>query len=298
MKLKLTIMLAGWMLLASAFNSCRQEEEKPLVDVPALIAERDSIRSINDQQQQQLDELNLFVTTISSSLDSIATQESLLFVSSDPERTLTKKDIRERIEALEQLIGRQRQRITALEDSIRLRGMGDSLKLDKFQSIISFLKVQLGEKDKEIAKLREDVSRKNKRITKLQSSVEELSSNIATLEQKTAVLDKALTTQDEMINKCYLKIGTKKELEQAGIITKGNIFKKAKLNYTNFANANFNEVDIRNLKEITINSKNPKILTPVTAGTYELAGNGYNTILRILNPTKFWEVSNYLVIQI
>lgn len=294
--IRISMVLAVGMMLASALTGCNQEE-KPQVDVLSLIAERDSIQSINAEQQRELEELNLFVTTISSSLDSIATQESLLFVNTDPERSLTRKDMRERIEALEQLIGRQRSRIEALEDSLKLRST-NSENLTELQNIIAFLKVQLGEKDKEIAKLREDINNKNKRITRLQTSVEELSTNIATLEEKTAVLDKALSAQDEMINECYFKIATKKELEDAGILTKGGLFRKQKLNYSNFPNAGFAKVDIRHFNEISINSTNPKILTPATAGTYELAHNGVTTTLRILNPTKFWEVSNYLVIQL
>lgn len=105
-------------------------------------------------------------------------------------------------------------------------------------------------------------------------------------------------TQDEVINECYVKIGTGKELEQAGILTKGGLFKKRKVNYSGFASAGFRKVDIRHLTEISISGKKAKILTGAPAGSYSIASAGKNKwIIHITNPTSFWSVSNYLVIQ-
>lgn len=262
-----------------------------------LVAERDSIISVNKEQKRQLEELKLFVNIVSSSIDSIANEESMLFVSHDPERTLSKKEIKERIEVFAELIERQKLRITELEDSLKIK-MRNKEDITKLQNIISYLNIQLEEKNREIEVLRNDLEKKKSNIKQLHSKVKVLKDTVVIMEEKTLVMDKVLSTQDAIINEGYFKIGTKKELEKAGIISGGNLFKKQKLNYENFSNDNFARIDIRDFSEIEINSKKPKILTPVAPGTYELISRGDKTILKILNPNAFWEVSNYLVIQL
>ena len=59
----------------------------------------------------------------------------------------------------------------------------------------------------------------------------------------------------------------------------------------------FTKVDIRTFTEVTINSGNPKILTQMPASSYRIEKGKGSSILYILDPTAFWSVSNYLIIQ-
>lgn len=263
----------------------------------ALIAQRDSLLYINDTQQKQIEYFNLFMSTVSSSIDSIANEESMLFVCHDQEKTLTKKEITQRIKALGQLIERQKLRIVQLEDSLKLQSAGKE-NVVKLQNIITYLSVQLEEKEREIDELRNNLAKTRHSISKLRSDVKALNDSVVVMEKRTATMDNTLSVQDAIINEGFFKIGTKKELESLGIISKGGLFKKQKLHYEKFSETVFTSIDIRNFLEIQLNSKNPKILTPVANGSYEFIKNGNKTTLRILNPTTFWEVSKYLVIQL
>ena len=108
-----------------------------------------------------------------------------------------------------------------------------------------------------------------------------------------------IQTQDEIINEGYVRIGTKKELQSAGLI-KGGFLKKTKVNYDNVDKSVFNPVDIRMFNSVELKSDNPKILTAHPAsGAYRLekTDNG-TTMLYIDNPTVFWSLSNFLIIQL
>lgn len=61
----------------------------------------------------------------------------------------------------------------------------------------------------------------------------------------------------------------------------------------------FVRVDIRQLRELTLNSKKPKILTTMPQSSYSIVRNSDGiSLLTINDPTLFWSSSNYLVISL
>ncbi len=80
---------------------------------------------------------------------------------------------------------------------------------------------------------------------------------------------------------------------------KGNLLKKAKFNADNVNLGNCETVDISKVRNIPLNSKKPKILSPVPSGSYKIVENqDGGKILVINDPTSFWSLSNILVIQL
>ena len=108
--------------------------------------------------------------------------------------------------------------------------------------------------------------------------------------------EKLITSQDQVMNVGFVKMGTKSELKQLGLISGGGL-KKKKVEYSNVEQDLFDRVDIRDLHKLDIPGKNPQILTPMPEESYKLEKNGENTVLRILAPDRFWSVSNFLIIQ-
>ena len=134
-------------------------------------------------------------------------------------------------------------------------------------------------------------------------SVEQLTSRIGALTQQTseqatriAQQEEVMQAQDQIMNEGYIKMGTKKELKEAGLLS-GGFLKKSKVDYSNINLNMFQKIDIREVTSITIPSKSPKILTNVPFSSYNLRHEGQNTILVISDPTAFWSVSNFLIIQ-
>ena len=78
------------------------------------------------------------------------------------------------------------------------------------------------------------------------------------------------------------------------ILEKGDVLKSADFNKDYFT-----QIDIRTDKEIKLYSKRAELLTTHPAGSYELVKDAKGQLtLKITNPTEFWSVSRYLVIQV
>lgn len=281
------------LLLMFAF-SCKNEK----VDMQQFVAERDSILQDNRSKTQQLDELNGVLNTIATGLDSIAVQENILFNSSGRDGVhLDKHEIAIRLNGMADILARQRAKIQVLQDS--LANQKSSQGMEHLQRVVEFLNQQLAEKDQIIKSLRADLNNSKKDITQLRASLSDMKNRATKAENKTQVLTTALSKQDDIINECYVKIGTKKQLSAAGLL-KGGFLQKKKVNYEDVDKSKFNAVDIRKFREITLQSNNPKILTPQPSNHsfhFEENGDGKCTLV-ITNPTIFWSVSNFLIIQL
>lgn len=289
--------------LIAMFSSC----ERTVNDVSKIVAERDSLAQQNAYQKTELENMNSFINTISDGLDSIAQQEDIFRVQGGEGIGVSQEQMKQNLKALSELLARQRSRISMLEDSLKVKGANT----EGLQNIIAFLNVQLESKEKAINQLRSEVNTKNMDIAQLQSrivainetaaknekqnqmKIASLNENVEKLEKKAQVQQQALVTQSDMINECYMKIATKKQLKQAGILD------GKKLNAGALSPSNFVRVDIRQFREITISSKKPKILTTMPQNSYTLVKNSDGTSqLTITNPTLFWSASNYLVISL
>ena len=274
--------------------SCKNEK----VDMQQFVAERDSILQDNRSKTQQLDELNGVLSTIAIGLDSIAVQENILFNGSGRDGVrLDKHEIAARLNGMADILARQRAKIQALQDSLANRKTSQSV--EHLQRVVEFLNQQLAEKDLVIKSLRADLNNSKKDITQLRASLSDMKNRAVKAENKTQVLTTALSKQDDVINECYVRIGTKKQLSAAGLL-KGGFLQKKKVNYEDVDKSKFNAVDIRKFREITLKSNNPKILTPQPSNRsfhFEESGDGSCTLV-ITNPTLFWSVSNFLIIQL
>ena len=282
------------LLVMLSIFSCKNEK----VDMSSYMQERDSIMQENKAKTQQLDELNGVLATIAIGLDSIAIQENILFTNKGRDGVmLNRQQIAANLKGMADILARQRAKIKILQDS--LANKKSSQGVERLQKVVEFLNQQLAEKDQVIQSLRADLNNSKKDITQLRSSLSAMSTKASNAEQKTKVLTKALSKQEEAINECYVKIGTKKQLLSAGLL-KGGFFQKKKVNYEDVDKSKFNAVDIRKFREIQLHSSNPKILTPQPSNRsfhFDESGDG-NCTLVITNPTLFWSVSNFLIIQL
>lgn len=274
--------------------SCNNEK----VDMGSYIQERDSIMQENKAKTQQLDELNGMLATLATGLDSIAIQENILFTNKGSDGVmLNRQQIAANLKSMADVLARQRAKIKILQDSLSNKKSSESV--DRLQKVVEFLNQQLAEKDQVIQSLRADLNNSKKDITQLRTSLSDMRTRASNAEQKTKALTNAISKQDEIINECYVKIGTKKQLSAAGLL-KGGFLQKKRVNYEDVDKSKFNAVDIRKFREIPLHSSNPKILTPQPSNRsfhFEESGDG-NCTLVITDPTLFWSVSNFLIIQL
>lgn len=279
----LTIAYASVLLL-----SCNNNGE-----VEKLNKKIDSLERVDANRQKELMEVTDFITVISDGLDSIASQEDMLFTNKGKEGILVDREqLKSNLEMFENMLSRQKQRINQLNDSLKAKGV----KIDKLNNLVSFLNKQLDEKNRELKTLKEELGKGKVAITQLHNKVSSLSEHNSELTEKVEKQMTAIIAQDEMLNEGYVKIGTKKELKEGGYIT-GGFLKKSKVNHNNLSPNNCVRVDIRHFREISIPSKSPKILSQMPSSSYKLVKGDGGTTLQILDANSFWSVSNFLIIQ-
>ena len=283
MKIVVTLLLS--LLLASCGSGG--------MDASKFLAERDSILDVNERQQKELDDINFVMAEVSACLDSIAEQEQFLYVSREGVK-LPKRTVLENLRNFEKLLNRQRQQIAMLQDSLYHRKDSTS----RYFRLVEFLNKELAEKDLTIQTLQKQIAVNKKNIAELQEQKVELERNVSDLQKKEKIHKQALEVQSDMLNECYVKVGTKKELKNAGLLVSKGLFSKKKVNNSNLNKELFMKVDIRNFKELPIQAKKIKIMTPEPpSASYVIEKTMNGVVLRIQDPTAFWNASNFLIIQ-
>lgn len=292
------ILLPCCCIILSLIWSCGDTESRQQID--RLQHERDSLLSLADSTSRQLNQVTDYFDSIAMYIDSISLQESLMLVSIDPEtnRRYTKAEMRQRLETLANTIARQRERIRLLTDSLNATNINRD-KLESLSSMVVYLSNQLDQKEATVKQLMAELNTKNNTILNLTTSYNRVQSQLADANAMNEVLSTAVVEQSDMINETYLLVGDKKYLQSLGVMSKGGFLKKSKFNAGDIDLSKCQRVDMRQLRELPLNSKNPKILTAVPSGCYHWATGGSGTkTLVIDNPTSFWSLSNVLVIQL
>mgnify|MGYP001048104823 FL=1 len=166
------------------------------------------------------------------------------------------------------------------------------------------MKTQIAEQQTEIATLTNQLATANIKIEELSTTVTTLNTAVDSLNTgltderalKDAAIEEATAATNEL-NACFYAIGTSKELKEKHILQSG-FLRKTKVMKGDFDESYFTTGDKRNLSEIPTHSKKAKILTSQPADSYEIVDVNGQKVVKITDPTKFWQLSNFLVIQV
>lgn len=275
-----------YLLPVLLLTACEQEPKGPTqAEYYALMAERDSLAG-------HMTELQDIIGGVTTSLDSIDTQEGLLFVKNEDGTRATKKQIMARIQSYKELLERQREQLAEMEKKQK----SDKKGIRELNTIIGRLRQEIYDKEQKIAELERDLSTSRKNIEELQTIVVQTKEIASTTAEERDALQEIATAQDEIINQGFFMVGTKRELKDMGVV-KG-VF-RSKADYANLDDSKFTRIDIREFTEMSINGRSAKLITEKPADSYVLTDNGNGTCtLKITNPTSFWQSSQFLIIQV
>jgi chromosome segregation ATPase len=157
---------------------------------------------------------------------------------------------------------------------------------------IKLLQIKMDEQGVQIQSLRAELLQKN-------IVIEELTT---TMNYQQNVMEQQKTTITEQVtdmNTVWYCVATSKKLKEAKIVTDGGLFKSRKVMETDFDKNAFIQADLRSTSLIATNSTSVKILSSHPQSSYTLVtgADKYITI-KITDPSSFWSVSKYLVVQI
>ncbi len=240
----------------------------------------------------QRDSLMNLIGDISQNLIEVNRMENIL-VSGDFKDTPDKRqEIIANIAALRQELDARKQALEELEKKLKSSNAYTS----KLQKTIESQKQLIEEQAQKIQQLEDALADANVKISDLNQNVENLNTQVSTVtEERNAETQRADKATDEL-NICYYVCGTNKELKEHKILEK-KFLGKTKTMEGDFDHSYFTKADKRNLSEVNTYAKSAKLMTSHPADSYSIETVNGSAVVKIKNASKFWEKSNFLVIQ-
>ena len=264
-----------------------------------LQAENDSLQAVLNERNAELDEMMGTFNDISEGFRQINAAENRVDLQRGAltEGSLSAKEqIASDIEFIRKQMEENKQQIAKLQEQLK-RSRTNSTQLKR---AVESLTQELVEKTKRIEELQAELASKNIRIQELDAAVTTLTTEKETLTAENEAKAQTVAAQDKALNAAWFVFGTKKELKDQRILTNTGVFKKGDvMQDANMNKDYFTQIDIRTTKEIKLYSKDADLLTTHPAGSYALEKDNKGQLtLKITDPTRFWSVSKYLVIQV
>lgn len=283
-------------LLLGAAVSCNVERSEKY---QALLAERDSLYTEAVAAKGGFDQALNTINEIENALESVRAQENIIMM--ENQEGNTNKAVSE-INAIQQTLQENRNKINDLEKQLAAQGASSKA----LQQTVSRLKKQLEGKDTYIASLKDELQQSrqqiadlNEQVTDLSQNIDELNSNLDVMNVQNAAQQATIQNQDAMLNTVWIAIGPQQTLVEKGIVSKGGLFQASAINKEGFDKSQFVQSDKRELVNIPLNTKRPKIMTTHPESSYQLTESEEgNVVLQILDKDAFWSMSNYLVVSI
>lgn len=299
---KILYFVAALVVMAgiASMSSCKKDKaEVAKVNQDSIdnLALTDSLATIRAEK----DTLAALMMEVSDGMNQILDMQNQMSVenlnSDSPDKKI---QLRNNILAIQQGIVEQKQRVAQLEKRLKQStNYSDTMKkqiaslkqqLDHQESIINSLTAQLQAAHVTIKNLNTKVDSLNTENAHVTSAYNSAS---ARAQEET---QRANNLVNEM-NVCYYVVGSKKELKRQKIIETG-FLKKTRVMEGDFTQSYFTKADKRTLNRIALHSKKAEIMSRHPSGSYVIEDEGGQKVLKITNPSRFWELSNYLVVKI
>lgn len=170
-----------------------------------------------------------------------------------------------------------------------------SLYTDEIKSTVKILYNQIDTQTREIENLRGQLTMANARIDSLNNAVDSLNTTMATINDNLDMANAASTRLEDELNTCYYIVASKSELKKHQILETG-FLRKSRLLKGDFDKGFFVIGDKRTMHTIELDSDKARVHQS-PRGLYAIRKENNKKILVILDPEKFWSLTNYLVIQ-
>ncbi|WP_448520534.1 Cbp1 family collagen-binding glycoprotein adhesin [Rhodoflexus sp.] len=174
------------------------------------------------------------------------------------------------------------------------------------QAKIAQLQSKLSQSGKENALLQKMVDELQKSIQDKEMQIRDLQSTIAALQdeitglksQYAAKAEEQERTQTALVEtqaelySVFYAIGTRKELENRGVIDAKGLFNRNKDLNSDIDESRFTKLDSRTATEIQIGNykaKRVELVPARSASSYQLVESGSNLTLKITDPRSFWK---------
>lgn len=276
------------MVIASILFSCNGNTGK----------EQQSLENITKQELAtalaERDELLSLVKEVSVGLEQIKQLENIMTIAAaNPnENPGQKARILSDISAVKGKIRQRKEQLQNLEAKLHR----STINSKELKETIEALSIQIDSQMEEIESLRQQLVAANAQIGILHSTVDSLYTTVSAVTGERDSAKEESVKLENALNTCYYIIATKSELKKANIIESG-FLRNTRLMKGDFDKDAFAISDKSTLAVLPLGTDKAKILTNHPKETYEIVEENGQKIIRIINPAKFWSLTNYLVVQ-
>jgi len=205
-----------------------------------------------------------------------------------------KQQIVMQLNQVKEILAQNKKRIEQLQRQSAQKGKESST----LALTIKRMETELEEKTAFLASLQNELAKKNIIIEELATTVDSLNTNVAVLHQVSEKQQDTIKNQDTNLNTIWYSVATSEILKEAKIITSNGLFRPKTVLDKDFDRNAFIQADLRSLATVATGSKRIKILSSHPQDSYKLVTDENKIItIEIINPSKFWSVSRYLVVQ-
>ena len=268
-------------------TACQNQNES----TTRLQQQIESLQTIVDDKDAELNDIIEPMTEVQAGIRRIAEAEGRVTVADGSQESASSRAIiRDNMDYICEAMQQNRDLVAQLREKLN----ASRFKADKLKNLVDGLQTQVETQNQRIQELQASLVEKDSTILSQVSRIDSLSQSISNLTELAEEQAGTMARQEKEINSAWFVYGTKAELKEQGILRDGEVLKD-----NDFNKDYFTEIDLRHVKDIKTYSKSARLLTTHPDGSYMLTkdGNGYYE-LHISNPSRFWSVSKYLVMQV
>lgn len=291
--MNMKLLLWSSLVIGIAVSACQSADcttlETELSETKASLSQRDSVLA--------------FITSTFIAIDSNASQmrglEAELVQMLEVPKKAVKAEVMLRVNQIKELSKRNQELMTGLQQNLGAdkeyaqvyAGMVNSLR-DRMalnQSRLTKLNSDLGALGAEMRNLFAEYIEAEAARWQLEDNMNQMSGSMAEMEAQLQDLRNQMST-------CYVLVGTKKELMEAGVVEKAGLLKGGSIN-ENADLSKFQPVDMNALESLPLGAGKFKVLTEHPEESYSITAAGTESTLQIESPKNFWSISRYLVVM-
>ena len=276
------------MALASMLLSCNENKSNDQQSLEE-VSKQELATALNER-----DQLLSLVKEVSDGLNEIKQLENIMTIATNQptENPGQKHQLLADIASLKEKIEQRKAQLNDLENRLQKSTINNK----ELQETIEALRTQIDSQMEEIESLKQQLTDATARIGTLNNAVDSLNTTVAAVTNERNAAQEASVRLENELNTCFYVIATNAELKKHNIIESG-FLRKTKLMKGDFDKGFFVISDKRTLTTLPLNTSKVKILTNHPEQSYELVDVNGQKNIKITDPSQFWSLSNYLVVQ-
>lgn len=292
-----TIIVASFLLVAAIIGGVYVYNQKEAV-IEALMVEKANTNQMIQQKDSIMFDMDNSFYEIENNLKLIKEKRNQISMVKSEGGKNRKQAILDDINLLDNMVDENNKKIADLEQKLKKSG----LSIKSYEKRLQSLNETIESQNVEIAELKKIVESKNMTLAELDSKIQNLNNGMKQQADTISYKQKVIVDKTDKLNTAHVVLGTYKELKEEGILDReGGVLGigSNKAIQENFDPKHFTDLDIRQTKQIPINTKKAVVISEHPNNSYSLVEqNGQIAYLEIKDPQEFWRISKYAVIQV